>query len=110
MCALGQVSRVGFYRSLRTKPAEDLDVALRDAIQRIALEFPSYGWPRMTRELVRRGWVVNHKRVYRLTREDNLLCLRRRARGYALAKRLEVGAEGELQIALAAAGTAAAFG
>ncbi len=44
----------------------------------MALEFPSYGWPRMTRELVRRGWAVNHKRVYRLMREDNLLCLRRR--------------------------------
>jgi putative transposase len=51
---------------------------LRDAIQRIALEFPSYGWPRMTRELQRRGWVVNHKRVYRVMREDNLLCLRKR--------------------------------
>lgn len=78
MCELGQVSRAGFYRSLRPKPAEDPDVELRDAIQRIALEFPSYGWPRMTRELGRRGWVVNHKRVYRLMREDNLLCLRRR--------------------------------
>jgi hypothetical protein len=28
---------------------------LRDAMQRIALEFPSYGWPRMTEELKRRG-------------------------------------------------------
>ena len=51
---------------------------MRDALQRIALEFPSYGWPRMTAELQRRGWAVNHKRVYRLMREDNLLCLRRR--------------------------------
>jgi transposase InsO family protein len=51
---------------------------LRDAIQRIALEFPSYGWPRMTAELKRRGWAVNHKRVYRWMRQDNLLCLRRR--------------------------------
>lgn len=78
MCQLGQVSRAGFYRSLHRTPAEDFDLELRDAIQRIALEFPSYGWPRMTRELVRRGWVVNHKCVYRLMREDNLLCLRRR--------------------------------
>ena len=53
-------------------------MALRDALQRIALQFPSYGWPRMTRELVRRGWAVNHKRVYRPMREDNLLCLRKR--------------------------------
>jgi transposase InsO family protein len=50
---------------------------LRDALQRVALEFPSYGWPRMTPELQRRGWAVNHKRVYRMMRED-LLCLRRR--------------------------------
>jgi transposase InsO family protein len=78
MCQLGQISRAGFYRSLRTKAYEDPDVELHDAIQRVALEFPSYGWPRMTRELERRGWVVNHKRVYRLMREDNLLCLRRR--------------------------------
>jgi putative transposase len=78
MCQLGQVSRAGFYRSLRAQPHEDPDLELRDVMQRIALEFPSYGWPRMTRELERRGWVVNHKRVYRLMREDNLLCLRRR--------------------------------
>ena len=51
---------------------------LRDAIQRIALEWPSYGRPRITAELRRRGWTVNHKRVYRLMREDNLLCVRKR--------------------------------
>jgi putative transposase len=51
---------------------------LRDAIQHIALEFPSYGWRRMTADLQRKGWVVNHKRVYRRMREDNLLCLRKR--------------------------------
>jgi putative transposase len=78
MCQLGQVSRAGFYRSLCATPTGDPDLELRDALQRVALEFPSYGWPRMTRELVRRGWVVNHKRVYRLMREDNLLCLRKR--------------------------------
>ena len=51
---------------------------LRDAIQRIALEWPSYGRPRITAELRRRGWKVNHKRVHRLMREDNLLCVRKR--------------------------------
>jgi transposase InsO family protein len=51
---------------------------LRDAIQRIAVEWPSYGRPRITAELRRRGWRVNPKRVYRLMREDNLLCVRRR--------------------------------
>lgn len=51
---------------------------LRDAIQRIALEWPCYGRPRVTQELRRQGWSVNPKRVYRLMREDNLLCVRRR--------------------------------
>ena len=78
MCELGQVSRSGYYRSRRHRPATGGDVELRDAMQRIALEFPSYGWPRMTKERKRRGWAVNHKRVYRMMREDNLLCLRRR--------------------------------
>jgi len=78
MCTLAGVSRAGFYRFPPRPPGPDPDLALRDALQRIALEFPSYGWPRMTAELQRRGWAVNHKRVYRLMREDNLLCLRRR--------------------------------
>jgi putative transposase len=78
LCELGQVSRSGFYRERRKKPAAGRDLQLRDALQRIALEFPSYGWPRMTPELQRRGWAVNHKRVYRMMCEDTLLCLRRR--------------------------------
>ncbi len=78
MCTLAKVSRTGFYRYRPSPPGPDPDMELRDALQRIALEFPSYGWPRMTAELKRRGWAVNHKRVYRLMREDNLLCLRKR--------------------------------
>jgi len=78
MCTLARVSRAGFYRLPPGPPRPDPDLELRDALQRIALEFPSYGWPRMTAELKRRGWAMNHKRVYRLMREDNLLCLRRR--------------------------------
>lgn len=78
MCDLAGVSRRGFYRfDPDAKPAER-DMDLRDAIQRIALEMPSYGRPRITAELRRRGWVVNPKRVHRIMREDNLLCLRRR--------------------------------
>jgi putative transposase len=79
MVELGQVSRSGFYRfDNRAKPRPDPDMDLRDAIQRIALEWPSYGRPRITAELRRRGWKVNPKRVYRILREDNLLCVRKR--------------------------------
>lgn len=80
MVELGRVSRSGFYRfddeAVPLDPARDMD--LRDAIQRIALEWPSYGRPRITAELRRQGWVVNPKRVYRILREDNLLCVRKR--------------------------------
>jgi putative transposase len=78
MVELGRVSRSGFYRFDDTEPGPDPDMDLRDAIQKVAVEWPSYGRPRITAELRRRGWKVNPKRVYRLMREDNLLCLRRR--------------------------------
>ena len=79
MVELGRVSRSGFYRfNANPETGSDPDMDLRDAIQRIALEWPSYGRPRITRELRRRGWTVNPKRVYRLLREDNLLCARKR--------------------------------
>ena len=79
MVKLGGVSRASFYRyDGETAPRSDRDMDLRDAIQRIALEWPGYGRPRITAALRREGWVVNPKRVYRLLREDNLLCLRKR--------------------------------
>ena len=79
MVELGRVSRSGFYRFDDNRPPQpDGDMELRDAIQRIALEWPSYGRPRITEELRRQGWTVNPKRVRRLLREDNLLCLRKR--------------------------------
>jgi transposase InsO family protein len=79
MVKLGRVSRSGFYRFDQDADAgPDRDMDLRDAIQKIAVEWPSYGRPRITAELRDRGWEVNPKRVYRIMREDNLLCVRRR--------------------------------
>lgn len=78
LCRLAVVSRAGFYRWRNAPEAVDRDLDLRDEIQRIALEFPYYGRPRVTGELHDRGWRVNHKRVCRIMREDNLLCLRKR--------------------------------
>jgi hypothetical protein len=64
---LGRVSRSSFYRfDAQGRPGTDRDMELRDAIQRIALEWPCYGRPRITAELRRQGWTVNPKRVYRL--------------------------------------------
>ena len=79
MVELGGLNRASFYRYAEDDaPQPDRDMDLRDAIQRIALEWPSYGRPRMTAALRRQGWMVNPKRVYRLLREDNLLCIRKR--------------------------------
>ena len=78
MCRQAGVSRAGLYCWRHAPPAADADLDLRDQIQRIALESPCYGWRRVTAELRRRGWTVNHKRVRRIMREDNLLCLRRK--------------------------------
>jgi len=80
MCETAGVSRAGFYRFLipqgRTAGPRESD--LRHELQKIALEWPSYGSRRITAELGQRGWEVNRKRVQRLMREDNLLCLRKR--------------------------------
>ena len=79
MVELGRVSRSGFYRfDENAEPDPDPHMDLRDAIQRIALAWPSYGRPRITAELRRQDWTVNPKLVYRLMREDNLLCVRKR--------------------------------
>jgi transposase InsO family protein len=78
MVELGRVSRSSFYRFGEEGAAPaDRDMDLRDAIHRIALEWPSYGRPRLTAELRRRGWRVNAKRVRRLLKQDNLLCIRK---------------------------------
>ena len=73
--ALG-VSRSGYYKWKKKKP--DPEKWIRPAIQAIALEFSKYGYRRITKELHRRGFIINHKRVLRIMREDNLLCIRRK--------------------------------
>ncbi len=78
LCQVAGVSRAGYYRFQQRVQESEADMDLRSEIQKIALEWPSYGYRRVHRELIRRGWVVNHKRVLRLMRIDNLLCVRRR--------------------------------
>lgn len=78
MCAAAQLSRASYYRFVG-RTAEDQDMELRNVIQKIAVSMPSYGYRRVQAELRRRGQRVNHKRVRRLMREDNLLCVRRRS-------------------------------
>jgi len=78
LCRAAGVSRAGYYRFLLRPQRKEADMDLRNRIQRIALQWPAYGYRRVQVELRRQGWEVNHKRVLRLMRADNLLCLRRR--------------------------------
>ena len=78
MCEVAGFSRAGYYRYLEPDKHHPADMDLRDEMQKIALEWPSYGSRRMARELRARGWEVNRKRVQRLMREDNLLCVTKR--------------------------------
>ena len=80
MCRLAQVSRAGYYRFLQQHHAGEEDMEVRDAIQQIVLEHRRrYGYRRVAVELRRRGMAVNHKRVLRLMREDNLLAVEPKA-------------------------------
>jgi len=77
-CRLLGVSRATLYRRRHRPAPQRRDVELRERLQQLALKWSCYGYRRLTHELRRRGHRVNHKRVLRLVREDNLLCLRRR--------------------------------
>jgi putative transposase len=79
LCALFGISRAWYYARQR----EDLAAAgeatrLRDAIERLVLAFPGYGYRRVTRALERDGWAINHQRVLRVMRQESLLCQRKR--------------------------------
>lgn len=77
LCSLAGVSRASFYRDWAiTAPGRE-ETELRDLIQRAVLANKHYGYRRITAELRRQGWAVNHKRVLRIMHEDNLLCLRK---------------------------------
>jgi putative transposase len=76
MCQLANISRAGFYRSLRDRKPQEESMEVRSAIQGIVLENRRrYGYRRVTAELRRRGMLVNHKRVARIMREDSLLAV-----------------------------------
>ena len=78
LCQMTGLNRAGFYRWRVPRQATPVEMELRDQMQKVALEWPAYGYRRITSELQQRGFAVNHKRVLRMMREDNLLCVRRR--------------------------------
>jgi len=80
MCRAAAVSRASFYRWLEPSMPVEEEMEVRSTIHSVVLEHRRrYGYRRVTRELRRRGMIVNHKRVARLMREDNLLAVQPRA-------------------------------
>jgi transposase InsO family protein len=75
MCRTLGLSRAEYYRGKCSERRVDNEMRLRRCIQQIALLWPSYGTRRVTKQLRRQGETINRKRVQRLMREDNLLCL-----------------------------------
>jgi len=75
------VNRRSYYKWLQRPPPDSQrvrqEMKVRDELQKIAIEFPRYGYRRMTVELHNRGYLVNHKKVLRLMQEDNLLCVKK---------------------------------
>ena len=80
MCQLAQVSRAGFYRFLQEEAPAEKEMAEREAVQEVAIRnHRRYGYRRVTVAVNQAGWKINHKRVLRYMREDNLLGLRHKA-------------------------------
>jgi len=79
LCRVSDMSRASYYRHWQASAPRREETGLKDAIQRLALAHRHYGYRRIAASLHREGWAANRKRVLRLMREDNLLCLRRKA-------------------------------
>ncbi len=101
LCRMLGVGRSWYYERPRVPSQAERDLDLRDAIERIVLEFPGYGYRRVTEALGRDGWDVNHKRVLRVMRQESLLCQLERhfvvttdsSHGYAVYPNLLAGQE-----------------
>lgn len=78
-CVALSFSRATYYRIRRQRERKGREVALRRRLHCLALAWPAYGYRRLTHALRRQGLRVNHKRVLRLMREEQLRHRRRRA-------------------------------
>ena len=70
------IKRSAYYYKPKDKHS-NMDLA--EVIEEIALDYPSYGYRRITAALHRKDIKVNHKRILRLMRGKNLLCRSRKA-------------------------------
>jgi putative transposase len=71
-----KLARSSFYYKPKVKRPDRMkaEADLRDKIEAICLEFPRYGYRRVTHQLKHEECQVNHKKVLRLMKESDLLC------------------------------------
>jgi putative transposase len=64
-----------YYSPKETSSAEqDHEKALKGRIETLCLEFPRYGYRRVTAQLHREGLPINHKKVLKIMKANDLLC------------------------------------
>ena len=78
LCSNDTISRPTFYRLQKEQICNKMENYLKKNIHKIALEFPFYGYRRITKELQIRGFNVNHKKVLKIMKEENIICRRKR--------------------------------
>lgn len=76
--ALFNLSRRAYYKNKCHKLPMQIDEGLVKELYKIAFEFPKYGYRRMTKELHRRKFFVNHKKVLTIMRDEKLLVVRKK--------------------------------
>jgi len=79
-CNAFSISRQAFYKWKKQECPKDASNNILAAMQDIALEFPKYGYRRVTHALRRDGIFVNHKKVRRIMKENNLLVRRKKSK------------------------------
>ena len=87
-----RLPRSSFYYKSKSKSPDrvERETDLSDRIEAICLEFLRYGCRRVTQQLKREGWVVNHRKVLRLMRESDLLCQIKRKRVKEVVQKLDL--------------------
>jgi len=75
-------SRSGYYKwrhkSHDLEGEKKSDIAIKEEMQKIVIEFPGYGYRRVKVELWNRNHVFNQKKVRSFMKEDNLICVKKR--------------------------------
>ncbi|MCT2360557.1 IS3-like element ISAar43 family transposase [Kocuria marina] len=79
-CRLAGLSRSAYRRPLQGETTADPDLALRDWLRAYAKKHPRWGYRRAYHDARGEGWVVNHKKIQRLWREEGLRVPQRRRR------------------------------